>query len=148
MTSPRSTETETVALSPEQMTSALFANLVIQQTNTALMLLGRVAHPETGEHMHDLEGARMFIDQLEMLEVKTKGNLDKREEQLLKQSLTTLRMAFVEAVEAPAQSARPASETSKPGTETAPPASVDDAGPSSEPAGESAESRKKFSKKY
>src|SRR5690242_7437649 len=85
--------------SREETMAALFANLVIQQTNMALMLMGRVPNPQTGQNVEDLAAARMFIDQLEMLEVKTKGNLDKREEQLLKQSLTTLRMAFVEAVE-------------------------------------------------
>src|ERR1041384_5851007 len=84
----------------EDATSALFANLVIQQTNMALMLMGRVPNPESGETVQDLDAARMFIDQLEMLEIKTKGNLDKREDQLLKQSLTTLRMVFVEAVNA------------------------------------------------
>ena len=67
--------------------SALFANMIVQQTNMALMLLGKVPHPETGEKYKDLESAKMFIDQLEMIEVKTKGNLDKREDGLLKQSL-------------------------------------------------------------
>src|ERR1051325_3894763 len=88
--------------SREESTSALFANLVIQQTNMALMFLGRLPHPETGEQAQNLEAARMFIDQLEMIETKTKGNLDKHEDQLLKQSLTSLRMAFVEAVNSPA----------------------------------------------
>jgi hypothetical protein len=55
--------------------SAQFAGLVIQQTNLALMLLGKSPHPETQKTMLDLEGAKMFIDQLEMLEVKTQGNL-------------------------------------------------------------------------
>ena len=78
--------------------SALFAGLVVQNTNMALVLMGQVPHPETGERSQDLDGAQFFIEQLEMLAVKTKGNLDKREEQLLQQNLTALRMAFVEAV--------------------------------------------------
>src|SRR5690349_16382852 len=86
--------------SPEEIMSALFANMVIQQTNMAMMLLGKVAHPQTGEFVQDVEAAKMFIDQLEMLEHKTKGNLSKQEEGLLKQALTALRMAFVEAIEA------------------------------------------------
>src|SRR5436305_11535318 len=83
--------------SREEIMSALFANMVIQQTNMAMMLLGKVAHPETGQFIQDLETAKMFIDQMEMLEAKTKGNLTKQEEGLLKQGLTALRMAFVEA---------------------------------------------------
>src|SRR5947207_14926255 len=89
-------------LNREEIMSALFANMVVQQTNLALMLLGKVPNPETGQPMQDLDAAKMFIDQLEMLEAKTRGNLDKNEEKLLAQSLTSLRLAFVEAIEAPA----------------------------------------------
>jgi hypothetical protein len=130
--------------SPEDIRAALFANLVIQQTNTALILLGRVPNPETGERMQDLEAARLFIDQLEMLEFKTKGNLTSQEEQLLKQSLTSLRMAFVEAVESPTPKGQPSA--AQKGQPTSPSGS-DQAAPSgSIPAEE--EHRKKFSKKY
>ncbi|MEP6662900.1 MAG: DUF1844 domain-containing protein [Verrucomicrobiota bacterium] len=132
--------------SPEEITSALFANLVVQQTNMAFMFLGRVPHPETGEIVQDLESAKFFIDQLEMIEVKTKGNLDKREEGLLKQSLTGLRMAFVEAADgkgsAPEVQAAPQSPVETVGIAPAPVAPVE-----SKPAAED-ESRKKFSKKY
>lgn len=122
--------------------SALFANLVIQQTNLTLMLLGKVPNPDTGERVQDLDAARMFIDQLEMLECKTKGNLDKREEQLLKQSLMSLRMAFVEAVPTPGS---PPKETPPAGGS---PAAAPSAGetPAASPPEE--EHRKKFSKKY
>src|SRR5271168_4369567 len=88
--------------SREEIMSALFANMVIQQTNMAMMLLGKAPHPETGQFFHDLEAAKMFIDQLEMLEIKTKGNLNKQEEGLLKQALTALHMTFVSAMETPA----------------------------------------------
>src|SRR5438477_4403396 len=81
---------------PEEIMSALFANLVIQNTNMALMFLGKVPHPQTGQPIKDLESAQMFIDQLEMLAYKTRGNLDNDEQQLLKQSLVSLRMSFVE----------------------------------------------------
>src|SRR5437667_7396306 len=80
--------------SGEEMMSSLFVGLVVQQTNMALMLLGRMPHPETGQTMQDIESAKLFIDQLEMLEGKTRGNLDKQEDKLLKQSLTALRLAF------------------------------------------------------
>src|SRR5687767_16013155 len=60
----------------EEIMSALFANMVIQNTNMALMFLGKVPHPQTGQPVKDLESAQMFIDQLEMLAYKTRGNLD------------------------------------------------------------------------
>src|SRR5947207_8926463 len=81
--------------------SFLFAQLVLQQSNMAMMLLGKVAHPESGKVFQDVEAARLFIDQLEMLEVKTKGNLSKEEESLLKQTLMTLRLNYVQTVESP-----------------------------------------------
>src|SRR5580704_1384782 len=85
--------------SREEIMAALFANMVIQQTNMAMMFLGKTPHPETGQVILDLEAAKMFIDQLQMLEAKTKGNLSKQEDNLLKQALAALHMAFVEAVE-------------------------------------------------
>src|SRR5437763_12644314 len=86
-------------VSRDEMMSALFANMILQQTNMALMFLGQVPHPQSGQHVQDLDAARMFIDQLEMLEVKTKGNVSKEEEALLKRNLTALHMAFVEAID-------------------------------------------------
>jgi hypothetical protein len=85
----------------EEILSALFAHMVIQQTNMSMMLLGKVAHPQTGKYVQDLESAKLLIDQLEMLEVKTKGNLSKEEGDLLKQALAALRMAFVDVVDKP-----------------------------------------------
>jgi hypothetical protein len=121
-------------LKPEEMLSALVAQLVMQQANMAMMLLGKVAHPETGQVMKDLEAARLFIDQLEMLEVKTKGNLSKDEAGLLKQSLMGARLAFVEAVESPAAPSAAKPQTQAPAPQTPEPAE--------------AEHHKKFSKKY
>src|SRR5882762_8958478 len=102
-------ETQVEKQAPEgqadEHSTALFAQLVLQQSNMALMLMGKVAHPQTGEVVQDIESARLFVDQLEMLETKTRGNLNKDESALLKQSLMTLRLAFVEAVESPSASA-------------------------------------------
>lgn len=144
--------------SREDIMAALFANMVIQQTNMAMMLMGKAPHPETGQTMKDLEAARMFIDQVEMLETKTKGNLNKQEEGLLKQALAALHMAFVEAVEEPGT---PSASAAQPQPQRAAPSPAPEAGPapgakasqpaaapSAPPAEGPEESRKKFSKKY
>jgi len=132
-----STDTQTSsppgAMSRDEMMSALFAHMVTQQANLAMMLMGKIAHPETGKAVRDLEAAQLFIDQLEMLEAKTKGNLTKNEEALLKQSLMNLRLAFVESVDSPGE--RPATPETQPQPE-----------PVKLP--EQQESHKKFSKKY
>lgn len=127
----------------EQM-SASFADLVIQHTNLALMMLGRVAHPETGQKVCDPDAARLFIDQLEMLETKTRGNLNKDEEKLLKQSLMTLRLAYVEATTALAEQPKP--QPAAVGDASASAGGGQPATPSPPPPEE--EPRKKFVKKY
>lgn len=129
---------------PEEMNSALFAHLVIQQSSMAMMLLGKTAHPETGKVVRDLEAAKLFIDQLEMLESKTKGNLSQDEAALLKQSLMSLRMAFVEAVDAPAE--KPESGTQPAAPAASPGAATEAAKPG--PVPEQDEQRKRFTKKY
>ena len=119
-----------------EMTSALFAQMVLQQTNMALMLMGKIANPQSGETMHDLSGAKYFIDQLEMLTVKTQGNLTADEDKLLRQSLLTLRMTFVEASAAPVPEAKSAvGEKADEQNSTAAP-------------GEDAAAAKRFTKKY
>jgi hypothetical protein len=148
MNDPHVSEDSSAGGSPEEMRSALFAHMVMQQSSMAMMLLGKTPHPETGKVLHDLEAARLFIDQLEMLEFKTKGNLTQEEAALLKQSLMSLRMAFVEAVESPSSATE-----SQPGHAPPPAGSTPPPGPSvtaTAPAATQAEdeSRKKFSKKY
>ena len=148
MNDPQPSPDSSLNMSPEEMRSALFAQMIMQQSSMAMMLLGKTPHPQTGEIVRELEAARLFIDQLEMLEYKTKGNLTKEETNLLQQSLMSLRMAYVEAVDSPAAPAESRPNQSSAPTEPAPapaPAQAEPA-PSASPA--EAESRKKFTKKY
>jgi hypothetical protein len=127
-------------LSRDELMTMLFAEMVVQQTNMAMIFLGKTAHPQTGKTHKDLDAARLFIDQLEMLEVKTKGNLTKEEDSLLKQSLSHLRMTYVEAASEqktvePPKATETTAEAPKP------------AEPSAAPEAEE-EHRKRFTKKY
>jgi len=135
--------------SPEETRSALFAHMVMQQSSMAMMLLGKTPHPETGQVVRDLEAAKFFIDVLEMLEFKTKGNLDHEEAALLKRSLMSLRMAFVESVDSsppPPIESRTEQGTPPIGHVQTTQANDPAAPPATSPAGE--EPRKKFTKKY
>lgn len=124
----------------------LFAQLILQQTNMAMMLLGKIAHPESGQVYKDVDAARLFIDQLEMLESKTRGNLTKDESGLLKQSLMNLRLAFVEAVESD-EPAKPSA--APPQSKPAESGGASSGGmPGAEAGSAEDEHRKKFSKKY
>lgn len=124
--------------------STLFVHLVMQQSNMALMLMGKLPHPESGKAPRDLEAASLFIDTLQMLEAKTKGNLSRQESSMLQQTLMGLRLAYVEAVNEP--SASTTGETKAP---TAPTGGHQESA-TSEPAtaAEEEEGRKKFTKKY
>jgi hypothetical protein len=146
MSNPQSGSKGPAHVDRAEIYSALFAQMILQQSNLAMMLLGKMPHPQTGKAVQDIEGAKMFIDQLEMLEVKTKGNLSPDEEALLKHSLMSLRLAFVEAVESPAP-AEPAAASEPAGRTGEAPAAASERKP--EEAGDSdADSKKKFSKRY
>ncbi|HEY6167950.1 MAG TPA: DUF1844 domain-containing protein [Verrucomicrobiae bacterium] len=123
----------------DELMSARFEQMVMYHSQMALMMLGAMPHPQSGELTRDLESARLFIDQLEMLEAKTKGNLSKHENDLLQRSLTNLRMAFVEAVEQ--QEKEPKSEPTNAAPESA-------RTPSPKKDASDDESKKRFSKKY
>lgn len=148
MNDPHVPEDAPFGVSPDEVRSALFAQLVMQQSSMAMMLLGKTVHPESGQVVRDLDAAKLFIDQLEMLEFKTKGNLTAEEAAILKQSLMSLRMAYVDCVNAPSTPTRPQPEQGaspaggEPAAKPTPPIAAPATGPGD------AESHKKFTKKY
>ncbi len=72
-----------------------FPALVSMLTTQALFALGLIRVRGEEEHEPDLEMARYNIDMLETLAEKTKGNLTPEEQQMLKNTLSDLRMGFV-----------------------------------------------------
>jgi len=62
---------------------------------TALMYMGEKLSPEQPDGPTDLAGAKQMIDMLDMLKLKTKGNLGKEEEEMLDNLLYNLRIRFV-----------------------------------------------------
>lgn len=73
-----------------------FTHLVESFFFQALASLGMIEGegPQKGEK--NLDAARQFIDILGILDEKTKGNLSPQEEMFLRESLSQLRMAFVQ----------------------------------------------------
>ena len=82
---------------PAQELAQRFAQLVMMQAQNILYLLGRLPGPQGHTPPLQLPEAKMLIDQLEMLQAKTKGNLSAQEQKLLDNSVTQMRLAFVEA---------------------------------------------------
>src|SRR6267154_846901 len=128
-----------------------FIEFVMMHAQNAALFLGQIPNPKTGQPEINLDLARMFIDQLEMIQEKTRGNLTNEEAMVLRNTLSNLQMAFVEASgtagppRAPATAADPespqpaASQPVSGAAEQSPAVTSSDAEP---------ESRKKFSKSY
>lgn len=72
-----------------------FTMLVNAMAQPALLFLGELPHPATGEATLDLEQAKIQIDMLGLLGVKCRGNLTAPEERLLDRVLYQLRMLYV-----------------------------------------------------
>ena len=127
-----------------------FIEFVMMQAQNAALFLGQIPNPQTGQAEVNLEVARMFIDQLAMIQEKTRGNLTNEESTVLRNALASLQMAFVEAsqgrkagealssapAEAPAPDSNPPAQDSVASTDTPLAAAAE------------SESKKKFTKSY
>jgi hypothetical protein len=77
------------------MPEVTFATFIMSLSSTALMHLGEVPEPESGQTSENLQMAKHIIDTLAMLEAKTKNCLDEEEERLIQGLLYELRMIYV-----------------------------------------------------
>src|SRR5256886_7461648 len=76
--------------------SQRFIEFVMMHAQNAALFLGQIPNPKTGQGEVNLELAKMFIDQLGMIQEKTRGNLTSEETAVLRNTLSNLQMAFVE----------------------------------------------------
>jgi len=132
--------------------SQRFIEFVVMHAQNAALFLGQIPNPKTGEPDVNLDLARMFIDQLAMIQEKTRGNLTSEETKVLSNALSNLQMAYVEVARepggarppgppAPEQSAPPRQPAEQPAGATEPSAPISSTEPETE-------SRKKFTKSY
>ncbi len=129
--------------------SQRFIEFVMMHAQNAALFLGQIPNPKTGEGEVNLELAKMFIDQLAMIQEKTRGNLTNEETTVLRNALSNLQMAYVEVAretpkgaaqpEQPSPSPKPAEQTSTSTPEPSAPISSTES---------EAESKKKFTKSY
>ena len=83
---------------PKAAESFSFAGFVLSLATSALVHLGVAPEGETEPEVEpNLAAARQVIDILEMLQVKTRGNLDESEQGVLESALHDLHMRFVQA---------------------------------------------------
>lgn len=74
-----------------------FNDFVLLQAQNAGFFLGQLPNPATGEKQINLRAAKSVIDSLEMLEIKTEGNLTSEEEKLLSSALANLQPLYDKA---------------------------------------------------
>jgi hypothetical protein len=72
-----------------------FSTFVLSINSSALVQLGLIEDPASGQKTKNLALAKQTIDLLAMLEDKTRGNLTSDEENILKNLLYELRMLYV-----------------------------------------------------
>ena len=128
--------------------SQRFVEFVMMHAQNAALFLGQIPNPKTGEGEVNLELAKMFIDQLAMIQEKTRGNLTNEEATVLRNALSNLQMAYVEvaqqvqkgggqAEQAAAEPQAPPERSTSTPEQTPPPITSTES-----------ESKKKFTKSY
>jgi Domain of unknown function (DUF1844) len=80
-----------------------FGTFLVSLSTQALLSLGEIPDPATGERTRDLPAAQQLIDIIGILREKTRGNLDRDEQSLLDAVLFDLRMKYVEIARQPAR---------------------------------------------
>ena len=74
----------------------LFMYLVSTFQSSAWVALGKMKNPMTDKVEQNLDQASFYIDLLNMMQAKTKGNLSEYEEQMLINTVSELKMNFIE----------------------------------------------------
>jgi len=83
--------------SKPDINKVLFMHLVSMLAMSAIQQMGKLVDPGTGKAETNLEAAQATIDMLDMLEARTRGNLDAEETKLIKDTIMSLKMNYVES---------------------------------------------------
>jgi len=133
----------------------IFVEFVMMQAQNAALFLGQIPNPQGGPAEINLPLAKMFIDQLAVIRVKTRGNLNRDEQRVIDSAVGQLEAAFVEIVNAGGHDTAgltPASLVSAPApapqAPVPPPEASTPVPPAAPPAPPQEEGRKKFTKSY
>ena len=118
-----------------------FIEFVLMQAQQIALMLGQIPGPDGKPMEANLPVARIFIDQLEMIREKTRGNLTTEESDVLNKVLADLQLAFVEAGQG---SPAPSAAAPSPYPATTP----SSAAPEDKPSGDDEDGKKKFTKSY
>ncbi len=79
-----------------QMPPASLEILITTLVTEAMISLGQIPHPHSGEAVFQPQQAKYLIDTIEVLREKTQGNVTPDETQMMDQLLHQLRLAYVQ----------------------------------------------------
>lgn len=85
-------------ISQDQRQAALFIQLVLSLGQSAMIGMGKSPNPFTGKVQIEMEEASHNIELLAAIKERTKGNLSQQEQSIMDQTLTNLRLTYVEEV--------------------------------------------------
>jgi hypothetical protein len=136
-----------------------FVQFVMMQVQNIFYVLGRIPAQDGRPIPPNLEAAKLLIDQLEMIQEKTRGNLSAQESSILDDALKNVRLSFVEASGGTPASMMPKSnlpdyplDEEEAGLDEPPPKPAEKlkaaTPPAAEKPSEPQESKKKFTKTY
>jgi hypothetical protein len=134
-----------------------FVQFVMMQAQNIYYVLGKIPSQDGRAMPPNLEAAKMLIDQLEMVQEKTRNNLSAQEASILDDALKNVRLAFVESsggtpasmMPSPAMGDFPVDEEEEPASPE--PAKASPVSPAAAPAVSApaeSENKKKFTKSY
>jgi hypothetical protein len=83
---------------PQQLA---FVDVISVFFNQAVMSLGRIPHPMTGQPFVSFEAAQESIAVLDILQEKTTGNLDDEESRVLETMISELKILYVQCIKDP-----------------------------------------------
>jgi hypothetical protein len=79
----------------QKLPPAEFSGFVVSLAQAALMQLGEIPEPVSGQSVRNIAQAKYSIDLIDMLVEKTKGNLTDDESRLILQVQKDLKLKFV-----------------------------------------------------
>ncbi len=74
-----------------------FVQFVMIQAQNILYVLGKIPTPEGDRLPPNLQAAKMMIDHLDLIQIKTQGTLSAQETKIISEALQQVQLAFVEA---------------------------------------------------
>jgi len=133
-----------------------FVQFVMMTAQNIFYVLGRIPSPDGRPIPPNLEAGKILIDQLEMIQEKTRNNLSNQESSILEDALKNVRLAFVEVSGGTPASMMPKANLpdypldEEGGLDEPQPAAKPKAGTAPAPAkpAEEQENKKKFTKTY